>query len=123
MLEINWRSRFGNRDIDVRAMIEGTNGATEETLTRVNKYIRRLLNVVEVPIYGVAVLLILIFGELNFFSTQVRYQTEPMSSIGKIYPLPIEVTQIADIFLTLRRAVGRFTFSSIVSYFECLAGV
>jgi hypothetical protein len=87
ILEINWRSRFGNRSVDARAPIEGTNGATEETMTRVNKYIRRILNVVEAPVYGAAVFFILIMGEWNFFSKQVYYQTEPMTAIGQWAPM------------------------------------
>lgn len=87
ILEINWKSRFGNRNIDAQATIEGTNGATEETMSRVNKYIQRILNVVEAPVYGAAVLFILIMGELNFFSKQVYFQTEPMTAIGQWAPM------------------------------------
>ncbi|KAE9366917.1 hypothetical protein N431DRAFT_495289 [Stipitochalara longipes BDJ] len=87
ILEINWRSRFGNRAEDVRATIEGTNGATLETMTRVNSYIRQILSVVEAPVYGAAVFFILIMGEWNFWSTQVYYQTEPMTAIGQWAPM------------------------------------
>lgn len=63
---------------------EGTNGATVESMKGVNSLIRRFLSVVEVPVFGAAVLAILIMGEMNFFTTQVRYQTEPIASIGKL---------------------------------------
>ena len=48
----------------------------------VNSLIRRFLSVVEVPVFGAAVLAILILGEMNFFTKQVRYETEPIASIG-----------------------------------------
>jgi hypothetical protein len=45
--------------------------------------IRFFLSTVEIPMFGAAVLAILIIGEQNFFSSQVLYQTEPIASIGK----------------------------------------
>lgn len=87
ILEINWKSRFGNRNVKSNQPIEGTNGATEETMTHVNKYIRNFLGVVEAPVYGAAVFFILIMGELNFSSYQVSYQTEPMTAIGQWAPM------------------------------------
>jgi hypothetical protein len=87
ILEINWRSRYGNRNEDVRAPIEGTNGATLETMTRVNTYIRQILSVVEAPVYGAAVFFILIMGEWNFWSKQVYYETEPMTAVGQWAPM------------------------------------
>ena len=105
ILEINWRSHFGNRNRDLLATIEGTNGATEETMSRVNKYIRRILNVVEAPVYGAAVFFILIMGELNFFSHQVYFQTEPMTAIGQWAPM---VTYFSVLFPELLSSlVGR----------------
>ena len=83
ILEINWKSRFGNQDVDEEALIEGTNGATLGSMTKVNAYIRKFLIVPEVLLFGAAVLFILVLGEMNFFSGQVSWQTEPMSAIGK----------------------------------------
>jgi hypothetical protein len=85
ILEINWTRRFGNPDRNKKQdeVIEGTNGATLGAMDRVNEMIRSFLSVVEVPIFGAAVLVIIIIGELNFFSHQVGYQTENMKSIGK----------------------------------------
>ena len=85
ILEINWHTRRGDGDEDERINepIEGTNGATIETMRRINALIRSFLSVVEIPIFGAAVLAILIIGERNFFSFPVRYQTEPIASIGK----------------------------------------
>ncbi len=47
------------------------------------KTIRSCLSHVQMIILSGAVLTILCIGEKNFFSAQVRYQTEPMASIGK----------------------------------------
>lgn len=85
ILEINWKTRYGRRqDEEARldAPLSGTNGATERNLRDVNNTIRSFLSVVEVPLFGGAVLAILVIGEMNLFSTQLRYQTEPISSIG-----------------------------------------
>lgn len=85
ILEINWKTRFGdrNRRDSIDAPIEGTNGATIESMKSVNKLIRSFLSAVEIPTFGAIVLLIIIFGERNLFSAQVKYQTEPIASIGK----------------------------------------
>ncbi|KAL2065977.1 hypothetical protein VTL71DRAFT_2048 [Oculimacula yallundae] len=64
---------------------EGTNGATVESMKGVkgvNSLSRRLLSVLEVPVFAAAVLAILITGEMNFFSEQVRCQTAPIASTG-----------------------------------------
>jgi hypothetical protein len=85
ILEINWTRRFGNPDRNKKQdeVIEGTNGATLGTMNKVNEMIRSFLSVVEVPIFGAAVLVIILIGEMNFFSHQVQYQTERIESIGK----------------------------------------
>ncbi|TGJ88492.1 hypothetical protein E0Z10_g350 [Xylaria hypoxylon] len=36
-----------------------------------------------IPFFGIIVVILLVFGELNFWSTPVSYQTEPFSSIGQ----------------------------------------
>lgn len=85
ILEINWKTRWGNKDKDKRLdePLEGTNGATMEKMRGVNTLIRLFLSAVEVPVFVAAVFAILIIGERNFFSHQVRYQTEPIASIGR----------------------------------------
>jgi hypothetical protein len=87
ILEINWTRRFGYSDRNKQQdeVIEGTNGATLGKMNTVNEMIRSFLKVVEVPIFAAAVLVIIIIGEMNFFSKQVRYQTEPIQSIGKFF--------------------------------------
>lgn len=81
ILEIKWKARFGDAEEEHR-VIEGTNGATNAAMMGVKNQIRKFLLVVEIPVFGAAVLAILIIGERNFFSAQVGYQTEPMASIG-----------------------------------------
>lgn len=85
ILEINWKRRWGNGESEERLddQIEGTNGATVGKMRHVNSVIRMFLSAIEAPLFVAAVLAILIVGELNFFSTQVDYETEPMASIGR----------------------------------------
>ncbi|KAI0850852.1 hypothetical protein F5Y00DRAFT_268229 [Daldinia vernicosa] len=85
ILEINWKSRFGPAKGD--QLIEGTNGATVAAMSKVNHHVRLFLSTLEVPLFSAAVIAIIIFGELNFFSPEVSYQTEPMGSIGQWAPL------------------------------------
>lgn len=84
ILEINWKSRYGDREADlIDQPIEGTNGATVQNMKRINTVARIFLSTIEIPLFGAAVLTIMILGELNFWSHQVNYQTEPIASIGK----------------------------------------
>ncbi|KAK4156592.1 hypothetical protein C8A00DRAFT_40977 [Chaetomidium leptoderma] len=77
----NWAKQWGTPDTD--EVIEGTNGATFKGMNTVNDMIRRLLSVVEVPVFSAAVLAIIIVGELNFWSYSVNYQTEPIANVGQ----------------------------------------
>ncbi|KFY69429.1 hypothetical protein V496_00253 [Pseudogymnoascus sp. VKM F-4515 (FW-2607)] len=86
ILEIKWKARFGDPDEEDK-VIDGTNGATNAAMMGVKNQIRKFLLVVEIPVFGAAVLAILIIGERNFFSEPVRYQTEPMASIGQWAPI------------------------------------
>ncbi|KAH8592070.1 hypothetical protein B0O99DRAFT_518608 [Bisporella sp. PMI_857] len=90
ILEINWKSRFtsGDEEKPNNELISGTNGATPGMMEKVNGWIReKLRTAVEVPVFGGAVLAILIMGEINFFSGPVKYQTEPIASIGQWAPM------------------------------------
>lgn len=89
ILKINWRTRFGDEEDEERVdePIEGTNGATIGKMRGVNNIIRLFLGVVEIPVFGAAVLAILSIGESNFFSDQVSYQTEPIASVGQWAPI------------------------------------
>jgi hypothetical protein len=97
ILEINWKTRFGNvtdEDKRINELIEGTNGATIGKMQGVNNMVRFFLRFVEIPVFTGAVLAIIGIGERNFFSKQVRYQTEPIASIGRRYPLLMVVTKL-----------------------------
>lgn len=84
ILKTNWRKRFGHADSwDLNKTLPGTNAATPAKMARTEDRIRFYLSMVEIPVFGAAVIAILIVGERNFFSESVRYQTEPMASIGK----------------------------------------
>lgn len=69
ILEINWRRQSG----------------AQESLGEVkdNRFIKHFRQYAPVLIFGPATFAILIVGEINLFSSQVRYQTEPIANIGK----------------------------------------
>ncbi|KAI9685485.1 MAG: hypothetical protein M1820_010782 [Bogoriella megaspora] len=87
ILEINWKKRFGNREEQLDEPIEGTNHATIRQMRGVNDMVRRFLSVIEVPLFSGAILAILITGERNLNSKQVKYQTEPLQSVGQWAPI------------------------------------
>ncbi|KAG9634900.1 hypothetical protein KCU64_g15232, partial [Aureobasidium melanogenum] len=80
ILEINWKSRFA-------VETEKNPDPEEKKVKAINSLIKRFLNVIEAPLFGLAVVVILILGEINLFSQQVRYQTEPIASIGQWAPI------------------------------------
>lgn len=86
IFEINWAKRFG--EDEEQAPIEGTNGATRKRLKSVENVTQTLLSTVEVFVFGGAALAVIIVGELNFFSTQVKYQTETIESVGNEFCVP-----------------------------------
>jgi hypothetical protein len=81
ILKLNWKFRYDNRD--KKAPIPGTNGATLESMTKVDDHINNFLKIPEALLFSIAVLFIVVVGEMNFMSDQVSWQTEPMSAIGK----------------------------------------
>ncbi|KAI1116514.1 hypothetical protein F5Y14DRAFT_439926 [Nemania sp. NC0429] len=83
ILEINWKRRFAHDQVKINDPIEGTNGATPKMITIINGAIRNFLSSIQIPIFSGIVVVLLVFGELNFWSTQVYYQTEPFSSVGQ----------------------------------------
>ena len=67
ILELNYNKTLGDRHpVDANY--------------KVHFFVKLLLK--GVPVFGCAVFAILVIGERNFFSTQVKWQTEPFSSIG-----------------------------------------
>ncbi|ROW01236.1 hypothetical protein VMCG_05916 [Cytospora schulzeri] len=88
ILKTNWKRRFGDKDDpDLNKLLSGTNAATPAKMMKTEDRIRFYLSMVEIPVFGAAVFAILIVGERNFFSERVRYQTEPMASIGQWAPM------------------------------------
>ncbi|KAK4654404.1 hypothetical protein QC762_404030 [Podospora pseudocomata] len=85
ILKVNWQERFGETYLDQPET--GTNGATPERMNKVNNIIRGFLSVVEIPVFGAAVIAILVVGELNFWSGPVNWQTEPMANVGQWAPI------------------------------------
>ncbi|KAF6840394.1 hypothetical protein CMUS01_03931 [Colletotrichum musicola] len=85
ILEINWKKGDGAQDEkgSDSSVITGTNGATLGGMKAVNQAIRSMLSAVEIPVFAGAWLAVLIIGEINFWSPQVRYHTEPIGSIGQ----------------------------------------
>ncbi|KAH7390916.1 hypothetical protein DE146DRAFT_618728 [Phaeosphaeria sp. MPI-PUGE-AT-0046c] len=84
ILEINWKRR--RQEEDLNEPVEGANVTVGE-LKGINYVVRTFLSVVEVPLFGGAVIAILVIGEANFFSKQVSYQTEPIESVGQWGPI------------------------------------
>lgn len=97
ILEINWKDRFGNRNkeeepkqpseekdgAELRQSKTAVEASKNADLKKMNEVIRFFLTAVEIPVFGAAVLAILIIGEWNFWSPEVSYQTEPIKAIGK----------------------------------------
>jgi len=81
---------FGQAEAEIDAPIEGTNGATPKMLSFVNSTIQNFLGIIQIPIFGGIIFVLLVLGELNFWSPQVNFETEPFSSVGKFWPpLPL----------------------------------
>ncbi|KAJ4322421.1 hypothetical protein N0V94_002408 [Neodidymelliopsis sp. IMI 364377] len=85
ILEINWKRRREPERLDQQ--IEGVNITVGE-MKGINNRVTLFLSVIEIPLFGGAVLVILIIGEINFFSHQLMYQTEPMASIELVQDEP-----------------------------------
>jgi hypothetical protein len=83
VLEINWKKRFARKDDDVASETGEDGGANTGVMKKVNQTIGFFLRILAIPVFGGAGLGILIVGEINFFSPQVDYQTEPMANIGE----------------------------------------
>jgi hypothetical protein len=85
ILWINWKTRWGGpkEEENPDEVIEGTNDATPKMMMGINSLIRLFMSAVEVPVFSAAVLAIVMLGEMNFWSAQVSWQTEPIVSVGK----------------------------------------
>lgn len=86
VVKINGKTNPQNDEsvsVNTRERDEGTTGASNSAVDSINKKISHFLSMIAIPIFGGAGVMIIIIGEINFFSKQVRYQTEPMASVGK----------------------------------------
>ncbi|KAI0401126.1 hypothetical protein F4802DRAFT_609659 [Xylaria palmicola] len=83
ILEINWKRRFAREENNVNEPIEGTNGATPKMITFINGAIWTFISSIQIPLFSGIVVVLLVLGEINFWSDQVSYQTEPFSSVGQ----------------------------------------
>lgn len=81
ILEINWKRRRSPERLEDQ--IDGANMTVGE-LRGINNVVRKFLRVIEIPLFGGVIVALLGIGEANFFSPQVRYDMEPMASIGII---------------------------------------
>ena|ERR1700744_6022163 len=61
---------------------DNSNAENEKEIRNINNIVTSLLSLVEVPVFSVAVLTLLIFGERDFWSPQMKYQTEPIATVG-----------------------------------------
>ncbi|KAG8360108.1 hypothetical protein FVEN_g2109 [Fusarium venenatum] len=102
VLEINWRRRFGRQEEEDNANEE--EDSNKGVMKTVNDTIGFFLRILAVPVFGGAGLAILIVGEINFFSPQVNYQTEPMANIGQWAPVTgTAMAMIGSLYLLLAR--------------------
>lgn len=81
ILKMNWMIRLEHQQSN-----EQTDAIKldPDQIKGINNKVTQFLSVIEIPLFGGAVLAILIAGEINFFSDQLLYQTEPMASIGML---------------------------------------
>lgn len=86
ILEINWKSQLREKILftNPETELSGTNGATVGKMNNVNDMVKFMLSVAVIPIFMGAGLAILIVGERNFWSRQMRYENEPFANIGNI---------------------------------------
>ena len=85
ILKLNWKRKFAKADEDEAQdnPISGPIAATAEKMKIVNETLRYYLKMIEIPIFGAAIIAIMVIGEKNFWSDSVYYQTEAMPSIGE----------------------------------------
>lgn len=62
--------------------IFGTNGATQSMMEQAETRAKVLMGAVEIPLFALAILAILVVGELNLMSRELSHGTEPMQNVG-----------------------------------------
>ncbi|RSL49685.1 hypothetical protein CEP54_012302 [Fusarium duplospermum] len=94
VVETNWR-RHSRKSV------------TKGMIKRLNQTIGFFLKILAVPVFGGAGLAILIVGEINFFSSQVRYQTEPMANVGQWAPVVgTSLAMLASLYVLLAKHIA-----------------
>ncbi|OQE36183.1 hypothetical protein PENCOP_c012G06403 [Penicillium coprophilum] len=88
ILDDNWKKfSNGKRRQKSDEPIEATSQAIIKPSTRTYQKIRYWGSLIEILIFSAFVLAILVKGEMNFWSAQMKYQTEPMQSVGQWAPV------------------------------------
>ncbi|KAK5135332.1 hypothetical protein LTR08_005436 [Meristemomyces frigidus] len=92
ILETNWKSRYEDEEPEDKVEPAISENSDTQTVATSVKTKAKVLFVsfrqyYGYPVFGAAVLAILIMGERNLFSQQVRYQTEPVVNIGQWAPI------------------------------------
>ncbi|KLU91247.1 hypothetical protein MAPG_09768 [Magnaporthiopsis poae ATCC 64411] len=67
--------------------IFGTNGATQSMMEQAETRAKVLMGAVEVPLFALAILALLVVGELNLTSRELSHGTEPMQNVGQWAPI------------------------------------
>lgn len=83
ILESSYRSRRKDQQNGEQTQQSDGIKLTPNEIKGINNTVTRFLGVIEIPLFGGVVLAILIAGEINFFSPQLMFMTEPMASIGR----------------------------------------
>lgn len=112
ILESSYRSRRKAQQDGAQSQQGDAIKLTPNEIKGINNTVTRFLGVIEIPLFGGVVLAILIAGEINFFSPQLMYMTEPMASIGTVsqylprVPLTHSIGQWSPIAGTCMAALG-----------------
>ncbi|KAI0205684.1 hypothetical protein F4808DRAFT_409892 [Astrocystis sublimbata] len=78
-LEDNWKRRFAPGEVEG----VGSNTINSPVTYGIKQGARYHLGRILIPFFYSIIVILLVLGEVNFWSRQVSYQTEPISSIGQ----------------------------------------
>ncbi|KFY14216.1 hypothetical protein V492_02781 [Pseudogymnoascus sp. VKM F-4246] len=81
-LEINWQRSFDDWQENEDRRVDSTRMA----MSRIQDQAKMYSRVLSLPFFMAALLAVIVIGERNLFSSQLRYQTEPIASIGQWAP-------------------------------------
>ncbi|KAI1326534.1 hypothetical protein F5Y16DRAFT_374484 [Xylariaceae sp. FL0255] len=83
ILERNWRRIYDRNQERLGEKIDGTNGATWGLMKNITVNVENAGKIILTFIFGSIVFVIVVIGEINFWSPQVLYETELFSSVGQ----------------------------------------